>query len=823
MSAIKMPKRSNFKMDNPKAAEAKKESLKTATEIEAEGCVLLMNTGKGGLPLEKKKINVFGVGAASPYFGGGGSGYIDLLTVTGFFKALKEGGIEYNPKLYNLYKNWSLKGKKSVSAFPEEGSEDYPKVKATDRISGTLGGIMKQQSLSELPAKALSPRIMNNAKKYSDTAIVFISRTASEQRDVTVGNLKITDDEKKMLAKVCSYMKNVILVLNTGNPMELGFISEYKQIKSLLLIGMPGEGMQGAVDVISGKVSPSGRLCDTYYYSLKDSSAVANVGDFTYNDSKNKFMLYKEGIYVGYRYAETFFTGDEYNQKVQFPFGYGLSYASFTWSEGKLTAKDNEISITLKVKNTGKTAGKDVVEVYMKAPYDGNVEKAERVLVAFEKTEILAPGKSQNISFDIPKKMLSSYDEKTGAYEACSGKYEFCISHNVHEPAISLTYELNDCITFENDEITGNKIKNRFPDAHSYTKILSRKDNPLTVLVPPTEDEKTEPAQVKENDKKEIPVIGGADFVQGQFVSLKLEDLKGVDTDDEKWNTFLNQFTIKEMIAMVVNGGYEIIENKRMGIPYTECSDGPAKVGNMSTVNVSGTGFPVDTVLACTWNTSLAREKGDRMAKEALILDTACIYAPAVNTHRSPIGGRNFEYFSEDPLLAGKMAASEINGMQNMGLAAFTKHFALNDQETNRIKNAHIWCSEQAMREIYLRPFEIAVKEGKSLGIMSSYNSAGAPWCGECKALLVDILREEWGFKGCVVTDAALTKAMATSTGISAGNDLWLTMLKYGEIMYTKQLKAAYKKDKNGTTAALRRAVKGMCYMVVNSNRFFEK
>lgn len=795
----------------PEQQALRQRAMEVGKEIVGEGCVLLKNDGL--LPLKAAPVNVFGALSAQPYFGGRGSSCADNSRAVGLYTALSLEGFSCNPTLYNLYKNWVKKGRASNKPYPPEETMCRPK-KAS--VLTTVMEVYAKPYIRELPVKYLTEEVMKEAAAFSDTAVVVLGRSGSEQHDMTPPELRLRAEERAMLDRVCAYFGKVLLLLNTAGIFELAFLKDYPSIRAVLSIGYVARtGMKAVAELVCGKKSPSGRLTDTFYYSVTEHPAYQNTGTYRYKDApKRCFLLYKEDIYVGYRYTETFLSGEAYRQKVQFPFGYGLSYTDFTWSDYQLAQDREGVEVRLTVKNTGAYSGKDVVELFVRAPYTGKLEKADKVLAAFQKTDLLAPGESQRLVLRFPWYAIMSYSSERQGYVLEAGGYEAHLSLNAHTPAAVLPFSVEQELFYGRDNVTGAKIRNRFSPYEGSFKRLCRRDGANALPEAPRAEEYNAPGAVKEYLKDQIRKTGAQAAVQGKNHGLLLADLAGKDWDDPLWERFLDQFTIEEMMELIVYGGYQTRGNPRLGIPETIASDGPAGIHDSVTAR-SGISYPSGTTIASTWNPELARAYGEAVGMEAGFMHVQEWYGPSMNTHRSPFGGRCFEYYSEDPLLSGKMAAAAVRGVQSKGLACHIKHFALNEEDKHRM-NVHTWCSEQAIREIYCKPFEYAVKEGGAVGVMSGLNCVGGDWCGESRPLLTGLLREEWGFHGCIVTDYAAGKYQRTSTGVPAGNDLWLCPMGNGK--YRRMLQKAWQADPEGLLPAMRHSVKSICYMVLHTN-----
>ncbi|MCR5523983.1 MAG: glycoside hydrolase family 3 C-terminal domain-containing protein, partial [Clostridia bacterium] len=729
-----------------------------AERIESEGAVLLKNED-GFLPIKGTKINVFGVCSAFPYIGGTGSGCTTSDDPVWFYDALDEKGIEYNSELRGLYEK-------------NGGRSDLPYVDHTI-VNNLINIALLRNAPDEMNPSKLTQKIIDNAVSFSDTAVIIIGRTGTEGGDLKKEMLRPDDKEKAMIDKVCSAFDNVIVIFNTGNVVEMGWTDEYDSIKAVLEVWIPGEfGFRSVADILTGAVNPSGRLCDTIAYSIDDYPSTECFGSYEFSDGSGNYVEYKDGIYVGYRYFETMA-----KDKVQYPFGYGLSYTTFTQSITGHTEDGENITLNVNVTNTGEAAGKDTVQVYYSAPYTpGGIEKSAICLAAFDKTPLLAPGESCAIEITFPVRDMASYDYLgREAYVLEKGDYEIILGKNVREHYESFTVTFDEDIVYKTDAVTGTEIKNLFGFADSKCAYLSRNDPQGTF---PVESELKKPETVKTADEYPEPVKEGEKPVTGAKYD-KTITLADVAQDDTLWEKFLDQFTLDELIKMAVHGGYQTYGIERLGVPQTMDDDGPLSVkGRNGTVfSDSGTAYPCEVCVACTWNTDLAREMGEGAGTEAADMGVDVWYAPAVNIHRSPLGGRNYEYYSEDPLISGKIAAAVVNGCKSKGLVTTIKHFALNDQETHR-NGGNIFCNEQAMREIYLRAFEIPVKEAGTMGMMSAYNRIGGYWCGGCSPLLNGLLRDEWGFGGFVVSDYSSNlffgTYMSPVLAVYNGNDVLL-------------------------------------------------
>ena len=780
------------------------ETSQTAVELESEGIVLLKNEDNV-LPLEGKKINIFGAGSVCPFLGGAGSGAITTDDPVTFYEALDAEGIEYNTELRKLYEK-------------NCGSNEMPKTDNTV-INNLLQLVLAKNSLEEMATRKLTDSLMARAAEFSDTALIMISRTSAENKDLTADVLRLSKTEKELVEKVTSTFENVVVLFNTGNIMEMGWLDEYDSIKAAAMIWIPGEfGMTAVARMLCGKVNPSGKLADTVAYKVEDHPSTECFGSNRYKGGEY-YVEYLEGIYVGYRYFETFA-----KDKVQYPFGYGLSYTSFdrqligsSTSGGKITAK-------VKVINTGKRSGKDVVQLYYSAPYYvGGLEKSAICLGGFAKTRLLAPGESETVTVSFDINDMASYDcADRQAWVLEKGKYKIYAASDIREHYGEFTYTLGKDKVIKTDSATGAEIKNLFDDVYGGYTILSRSDPEGTY---PQFRALTASEAVKNSDKLPDPMTEGEVPKTGVKYD-KTITLRDVYEDESLWDAFLDQLTLDEMTMLVIDGGYETYGVERLGIPHTMDNDGPSSVKGRNGLLYTdcGTAYPCETAIACTWNCQLAEKMGEGVGKEAEDMGTDIWYAPGVNIHRNPMAGRNFEYFSEDPVISGKMASAIISGCASQGLVTTIKHFVLNDQESNRA-GIYTWADEQTMREIYLKAFEIPIKETKCCGIMSAFDRLGTVWCGASSALLNDLLRTEWGFEGFVVSDYSSnftgTGYMNPVLAVYNGNDTILTGIwALNKPSHVAAIKLAYRRDPIGFGKALREACKNLCIAKMQTRAF---
>lgn len=781
-------------------------SSKVAVEIEQEGIVLLKNEDNC-LPLDGKKVNVFGAASVVPLLGGAGSGAITTHNPVYFYEALDEAGIAFNTELMALYDEYC-------------GSEEILRTGSTV-FNNLLQLLLAKSSLNEMNPENLTDEIMSRAKAFSDTAIVVIGRTSAENSDLSPETLSLSDTERAMIDKVAGTFNNVIVLFNIGNVMEMGFLDEYESIKAAAVIWIPGEfGMRAVGQMLKGDVNPSGRLADTVAYSIYDHPSTQNFGTYEY-DGGEYYVEYQEGIYVGYRYFETFA-----KDKVQYPFGYGLSYTTFSKEIVSSSTTDGKIRVDVKVTNTGDTSGKDTVQIYYSAPYSGKIEKSAIALGGYDKTNLLAPGESETITVEFDINDMASYDRFTNeAWLLEKGDYQIILGENVREHIDSFTYTLDKDVIIKNDNVSGNEIKNLFNDAYSGFTILSRADAQSTY---PVARALVKTDAIKNADKYPAATKEGEAPKMGVNYSDGVITLQDVYENEDLMEPFLDQLTLDEMIHLVARGGYQTHGIERLGVPQTWDNDGPSSIKGAHGIAYtdSGTAYPCATAIACTWNKSLANKMGDSVGIEARSIGTDIWYAPGVNIHRNPMGGRNFEYFSEDPVLSGTMGSEIINGAWGQGLVTTIKHFVMNDQESQRA-GVFTWADEQTMREIYLKAFEIPVKKSACHGIMSAYNRIGTDWCGGSSELLKDLLRTEWGYEGYVVSDYSnnfvAAGYMSPVLAVYNGNDTMLTGVWFLNMpSHVAALEAQYYIDPIGFGNALRDACRNIMKAKMKTKAFLE-
>ena len=811
-----------------------------AKDVQSEAVTLLKNDDSN-LPLSGKKVNVFGWGSTNPVYGGTGSGSMSKQYKTvSLLDGMKQAGLKTNTELSKLYTDYR---------------KDRPEV----------GMFAQDWTLPEVPAKQYSDKLVSDAKDFSDEAVVVLTRVGGEGADlptdmkakgITYKNnskdyddfqkgesfLQLSKTERDMIDLVTSNFKKVTLVYNGANTFQFDFLNDYPQIQSVVWCPPAGQtGFSALGEVLAGETNPSGKTSDTFLKDLTKSVSYNNFGKFEYTNMADKaakykgftgddvtaipgFVNYSEGIYVGYKFYET--ASDEglinYDDTVAFPFGYGLSYTSFDQKLDSVKYKGGKVTVTATVTNTGDKAGKDVVEAYYNPPYtDGGIEKASKNLAGFEKTKELQPGESQKVTVKFDDDDMASYDYKGAkAYVLEKGDYDISIQSDSHHVIDHKAITVKDTVTYDSDSNTHNGDKtvatNQFDDVAGDVTYLSRADhfaNYKEATAAPTNFKMSDKAKETfynnsnydpkkfDKDSDKMPAIGAKN-------GLKLSDMYGKDYDDADWDKLLDQLTFDDMDNLIANGGYGTQAVKSVGKIQLTDADGPASLNNNFT-GVGSIGFPASTAFACTWNKDLAKQFGEMIGDMAHDMHVAGWYAPAMNIHRNAFSGRTFEYFSEDSLLSGVMASSEISGAKSKGVYSFMKHFALNDQETKRTEMLCTWTNEQAMREIYLKPFEMSVKEGGAQAVMSSFNYIGNTYAGADSALLQTVLRGEWGFKGFVLTDYFGGYGYQNADQeVRAGNDSMLATTKI-----TNHIT-----DKSATSVkAMRQAAHNILYTAANS------
>ncbi|MDF7666027.1 glycoside hydrolase family 3 N-terminal domain-containing protein [Bifidobacterium sp. ESL0745] len=811
---------------------------KLAETVEQEAVTLLQNNDSN-LPMSNKNVNVFGWSSTNPIYGGSGSGSMSKqYPKVSMLEGMQKAGLKTNSELSKLYTSYGTKR-------PE------------------VGMFHSDWSLPEVPVAQYPSGVIDNAKKFSDQAVVVIARTGGEGSDLPTDMsaktashkdnskdykdfqsgqhfLQLSKTEKDLLGMVTKNFSKVTFVYNGANALQFDFLKEYPQIKSVVWCPPAGQtGFTALGDVLAGKTNPSGKTPDTFVKDLKKTPYFNNFGDFTYNNVPEfqrtsslfkqtltpSFVNYVEGIYVGYRFYETASKEGliNYDDVVQYPFGYGLSYTKFEQKMGKVSHSDGKISFDVTVKNTGNKAGKDAVEVYYDPPYtEGGIEKASTNLAAFAKTKDIKPGASQTVKISFKDSDMASYDQKKAkSYVLEKGDYGISLQSDSHHVVDSQTVNIPSTITYNTKSNThsGDKVAatNQFDDAASDVNYLSRAGHFANYA-----QATARPASLAMSDKNKAKFVNNGNYkvadhnkssdkmpTTGAKNNIRLAALRGKSYDDPQWDKLLDQLTFGDMDNLIAMAGYNTPAIKSIGKVQMTDADGPAALNNNFT-KTGSIGFPTATSMACTWNRDLARQYGDIFGEMAREMHISGWYGPSMNIHRSAFGGRDFEYFSEDPLISGVLASTEIKAAKQHGVYSFMKHFAMNEQETNRLNMLCEWANEQSIREIYLKVFEMSVKDGGASGAMSAFDYIGPTYCGANSALLNKVLRDEWGFHGFVITDYYGSSEIFQEGNreIRNGNDAMLATMNVNNHI----------SDKSATSViAMRQATKNILYTTVNS------
>ena len=833
-------------------------------EISGEGMTLLDNNGL--LPLAAdSKINLFGWASVNPVYGGVGSGALNFqYPTTSLVQGLQDAGFELNQELIDLYSTYYV---------DDEGNTTRPSV----------GMWAQDWTLPEPNVNLYTDEMIANAKAHSDVAVVVIARPGGENADMpwdmgavvdgswmayddTTGNsyfngwydetvnegndwdegdhyLQLTNREEDLLKLVTDNFDKVVVIINTNNAIETGFVDEYG-IDSVIYCPCPGQsGFSALGKVLDGEINPSGKTVDTWVYDLTATPTWNNFGFLQYdnmdehayisemsgetNTAIPMFVNYVEGIYVGYKFYETAATEGiiDYDATVAYPFGHGLSYTTFEQTMSNITENGDNLEFTVTVKNTGSVAGKTVVEIYSNPPYiNGGIEKASANLIAFDKTDVIEPNASVEVEFSIPKEMLASYDEyDTESYVLDAGNYIISVNANSHTVLDSKTWTLSSKVVYDegrpSDQVA---TENHFEDAYGVgVTYLSRKDgfaNYAAATAAPVSMSMDASLKAKfinnanydpfalNNAEDEVPTMGADN-------GLVLADLRGVDYDDPIWDKLLDQLTLEDIVSLVGRGGYSTPEALSVGKVMTYDCDGPASINNNFSQQGS-IGFCGCVMIASSWNHDSSYAFGESIGEMADELGVSGWYAPATNIHRSAFSGRNFEYWSEDGVLAGYMVSEAVKGAESHGVYSYLKHFALNDQESGRNTMICTWSTEQAIREIYLRPFELAVKVGGADAVMTTFAYIGPIWGGAHNGLLNEVLRDEWGFVGMALTDYYGGYGyMDMDQAIRNGGDIALAPYDVGTNILDDQ--------ESGTSLQYARsACKNVLYTVVNSRAY---
>ena len=842
---------------------ATEEAKNIVIEIEGEGIVLLKNDNNA-LPLASgESVSLIGRYAADPVYGGAGSGTVDPNDCVTLYDGIVNSGLAVNDTVYN----WIA-----------ENYANYPKANITMDNPSTAS-----YYIGEIPWSAYSDEAKNSIA--GTTAVVVIGRGGGEGgdlsrdllADVNSGvsenftandetanyaegqhELELSVEERDLITAAKESCDKVIVLYNGSTPMELGPLMEGDlAVDAILSIGSLGASGAAAVgQVLTGAVNPSGRTTDIWAADFTADPTFGNFGGKQYTDVSNYyptnytgtvsnatayFVEYREGIYYGYRFYETAAAEAEagnydfdYDSAVVFPFGYVLSYTTYEQTLDSCAVNGDNVEVSVTVTNTGSVAGKSVVEIYYSAPYTaGGIEKSAVVLGAFGKTALLDPGASETVDLSFPVRQMASWSSEEGGYVLDAGDYVISLRSDSHtviaEQGVTLEAE-----TYKTDDATGNELANRFDDMTQYMNdncggTMSRAD--FAGTWPEAAADKTAAEcgiTLEEYDYTQhlgdeaMPTTGASNGVS-------LIDLRGKAYDDEMWDQLLDQLTVDDMTTMLNDCAYNTPAIAHIGKPATSEPDGPAGFTSL-TGSTGNCAYCSEFIMAQTWNTELMYRTGQMVGQEALASGYNGWYAPAMNTHRSPFAGRNFEYYSEDPLLAGKMGAAVVSGAASNGVYAMIKHYALNDQESYRVQHLCTWATEQTAREIYLRPFELTIKESSAemkyiaddqgtvetvempgcTAMMSSFNYVGTQWAGGSHALCTEIPRGEWGFTGCIITDFNLYGYMDKNWGLDGGTDLHLT--------YAAMTPAFQGTGEASVVARLREASHRVLYTVVNSN-----
>ncbi len=957
-----------------------KEDSAMIEEAEAAGAVLLWNNSQA-LPMAgTEKISLLGHATVDIVECGTGSGYVNTYdykkkeqaNIT-MKQSFESRGFKVNDKLWNFYSSLYADGKYKMINWKKSDCTAW-----------------QQWTVNEVPQSEYTSEVKNSYATFGDAAIVMLARSGGEYSDLHYnytsfndyvgandkgmrentsadgGYLGLSNEEEALLQEVTALKRNktfkkVILLLNTGNPMQMqDFEQYYTDIDACMWIGQPGStGMNAVADLLKGKdmngneLSPSGRLSDTWAYDNNSAPATVNDGNYIYGDSEkynssfgqkpeyhNRYMVYQENIYVGYRYYETRYfdgvtnqgnaktsagakhsaSGWSYNEEVAFPFGYGASYTEFTYGGFKAVQKDGNYEVSVTVTNSGDVAGKEVVQVYLSKPYtdydiEMGVEKSAVELVGYGKTKLLKPGESQPIKVTVSAEDFKTYDaEGEQTYIIERGDYYLTVATDSHVATNNVLDFLNetpveeavlggtantrkvnlgkdfvakfaldkDYKTYSYSSQTGYEVTNLL-DSGDINRYANRGNNSV-VYLSRSDWDKTYPkshAVLTMNDKMaqdllydrnpaqdgyELPdynifesgsTTGEPDVMKGDVVAFQFMDaplypdkvtdeellklvyddgLGYVDHWNKMWNQLLDQMTFEQQCDMVMDSFHRIRGAKSVYLPESKQENGPVGITkreeaifslpNDETIKgENGTGwtwlaYPCAGILAASFDNDIAQRVGEHKSEDMLYLGYNGIYGPGVNMHRSPFGGRAFEYPSEDPFLAGYIEAYETIGIESKGCMAYAKHFALNDMETNRA-NCGIWSTEQANREIYLRAFEIVFTVGKASATMNAYTRVGTEWNGACKAVMTDILREEWGYDGIVISDWMHDfSAMSFVDGVMAGTNTFDTNSgSYADVGPNKVKTFIQKyKDNAAVAQAVRESVKVVIYNVVRTN-----
>lgn len=848
-------------------AEAFANAQEVNLKLAEEGFVLLKNEN-AALPMNKgARISVFSKNSVNLSYGGSGSGGFDTSNNKNLYESLNEAGFVTNPTLKRFYES-SQSGPVRTANSSDLDNGDNQKIATAETPQSKYTDAVKN-SYADYSDAALVVITRIGGEGFD------LPRYQGDSEGAVSPDshyLELDQNEIDLLTAVTDgTFKRVVVVFNTPSSFEATFLKDSAyaafadKIDAAVWIGFTGSnGITALGEILNGDVNPSGRLVDTWAADFTKNPSFVNFGTGCLPDTTDKYdggmyysVDYEEGIYVGYRYYETRGETDGedwYNANVVYPFGYGLSYTTFDWTVGDASASEIELGTTITVpvtvKNTGSVAGKEVVQLYASAPYTlGGIEKAHKVLVGFAKTKLLQPGESETVTVSFDPYSAASYDYRDAnsngfsGYELGAGEYTLYVSRNAHESEKAIALKLAADVQIGTDPTTDSEVVNRYTDSEDFLDsdwqldaMLSRADWEGTWPTPQTAQQHAGTDRLYEEirseehnnptdfDSEEYPWFG-------EEPTLTLRDLlpsaeaEGyepvVSYDDERWEELMMGCDEEEMIALINNGAYHTLAMESVGLPATIHGDGPSGFTCfMSKEQVNGTcQYVSEPVMASTWNINLMNELGEAIGEEGTIGDKttgqpySSIYAPGVNIHRSPFGGRCSEYFSEDPFISGMMGAAEVQGIQSRGVLPTVKHFVANEQETHRSIGGDLsWLSEQALREIYLKPFEYTVKLGETRGIMTSFNRIGTRWTGGDYRLLTEILRNEWGFNGLVICDFnTIPQYMIPRMMFYAGGSLDLATQQ--SAMWTD-----CDTSDAGDAIVLMRAVKDVMYALVNSN-----
>ena len=848
-------------------AEAFANAQEVNLKLAEEGFVLLKNEN-AALPMNKgARISVFSKNSVNLSYGGSGSGGFDTSNNKNLYESLNDAGFVTNPTLKRFYES-SQSGPVRTANSSDLDNGDNQKIATAETPQSKYTDAVKN-SYADYSDAALVVITRIGGEGFD------LPRYQGDSEGAVSPDshyLELDQNEIDLLTAVTDgTFKRVVVVFNTPSSFEATFLKDSAyaafadKIDAAVWIGFTGSnGITALGEILNGDVNPSGRLVDTWAADFTKNPSFVNFGTGCLPDTTDKYdggmyysVDYEEGIYVGYRYYETRGETDGenwYNANVVYPFGYGLRYTTFDWTVGDASASEIELGTTITVpvtvKNTGSVAGKEVVQLYASAPYTlGGIEKAHKVLVGFAKTKLLQPGESETVTVSFDPYSTASYDYRDAnsngfsGYELEAGEYTLYVSRNAHESEKAIALNLAADVQIGTDPTTDSEVVNRYTDSENFLDsdwqldtMLSRADWEGTWPTPQTAQQHAGTDRLYEEirseehnnptdfDSEEYPWFG-------EEPTLTLRDLlpsaeaEGyepvVSYDDERWEELMMGCDEEEMIALINNGAYHTLAMESVGLPATIHGDGPSGFTCfMSKEQVNGTcQYVSEPVMASTWNINLMNELGEAIGEEGTIGDKATgqpyssIYAPGVNIHRSPFGGRCSEYFSEDPFISGMMGAAEVQGIQSRGVLPTVKHFVANEQETHRSIGGDLsWLSEQALREIYLKPFEYTVKLGETRGIMTSFNRIGTRWTGGDYRLLTEILRNEWGFNGLVICDFnTIPQYMIPRMMFYAGGSIDLATQQ--SAMWTD-----CDSSDAGDAIVLMRAVKDVMYALVNSN-----